>query len=151
MKGEDRDGKIRLEMGRRVLGAALAASLLLNVAALAWVSWIVAEPAYWFPGAYAERGDQGPVGPRGPRGPVGPPGPVGPDAEEAVASLESDLADVTSTVDDLSSRLDDLEANAGTSDLESELSDVQTKVGAICDELFNSDVDVLNDIYYAAC
>lgn len=33
-------------MGRRVLVAALAASLLLNLAALGWIAWVVAEPAY---------------------------------------------------------------------------------------------------------
>ena len=56
-------------MGRPVLVAALAASLLLNLAALGWVAWIVAEPAYWFPNAFAEKGEQGDQGPRGQPGP----------------------------------------------------------------------------------
>jgi hypothetical protein len=128
---------------RRVLIPVLAASLLLNAAALGWISWIVADPSYWFP-AYAERGERGPVGPIGAQGPVGPPGPVGPDAEDAVASLSSD-------VDDLTARLEDLEAGQGTSELESDVDDLVTRVDEICNQFSISDAGLLNDIYYAAC
>jgi hypothetical protein len=31
------------------------ASLLLNLFLLGWLAWIVADPHYWFPGAYAEK------------------------------------------------------------------------------------------------
>jgi hypothetical protein len=131
-------------MGRRFVSAALAASLVLNLAVIGWLGWIVADPSYWFPGAYAEQGERGPSGPRGPRGPVGPPGPVGPDAEDAVAGLSSD-------VDDLSARIDDLEGGVGTSELQNEIDDLRTIVEGICGELQLSEIEPLNDIYYAAC
>ena len=78
----------------RRLTAVAVASLLLNLLLFGWLAWIVADPHYWFPSAYAEKGPTGDKGPRGPRGPVGPPGPVGPDAEDAVASVESELEDL---------------------------------------------------------
>jgi hypothetical protein len=137
-KGSRRTGRSHL------LIVAVVASLALNVVALGWLAWIVADPSYWFPGAYAERGDRGPAGPLGPRGPVGPPGPVGPDAEDAVSSLSTDL-------EDLSARVDDLESGGGTSDLQSEIDDLSTTVESICSEFSFSDLEPLNDIYFAAC
>jgi hypothetical protein len=56
-------------MGRRVMTVALAVSLALNVVALGWLAWLVADPGYWFPGAYAERGERGPPAHRGHAGP----------------------------------------------------------------------------------
>jgi hypothetical protein len=95
-------------VSRRLLIALLAVSLALNVAALGWLAWIVADPHYWFPDAYAEKGEQGDRGPRGPAGPPGPPGPVGPDAEEAVSALDGELTDLSSEVDRLRTELDAL-------------------------------------------
>jgi hypothetical protein len=95
-------------VSRRLLVAVLAATLAANVAAIGWLTWIVVAPEYWFPGAYAEKGEQGDRGPRGPVGPPGPPGPVGPDAEDAVATLDGQLTDVSSEVEDLRSELDEL-------------------------------------------
>jgi hypothetical protein len=93
---------------RRLLVTLLTISLVLNVAAIGWLGWIVADPQYWFPDAYAEKGQQGDRGPRGPVGPPGPPGPVGPDAEDAFSALDGQLTDLTSEVEDLRSEFDDL-------------------------------------------
>jgi hypothetical protein len=130
-----------------MLVAALAASLLLNLAALGWLAWVVAEPAYWFPDAFAEKGekgDRGPPGQRGPRGAVGPPGPVGPSVEDVVSDLEL--------------RIEELESGASTTDLQaqmdevaSDLQDVVDRVENICSELLLSGVEPLNDVYYGAC
>ena len=87
---------------------AVTISLALSAVAIGWLSWIVADPEYWFPEAYAEKGPQGDPGPRGPVGPSGPPGPVGPDAEDAFSALDGQLTDVTSEVEDLRSELDEL-------------------------------------------
>jgi hypothetical protein len=124
-------------MRRRALTIALAVSLGLNAVALGWLTWAVSVPSYWFPGAYAERGDEGPRGPRGPRGPAGPPGPVGPDAEDAVFTLESDieelrgeLADAQEQAETATSQLEELcsaisnayiDANSATEDMLFEL------------------------------
>jgi peptidoglycan hydrolase CwlO-like protein len=95
-------------VSRRLLVAVLVVSLAVNAAAIGWLSWIVADPEYWFPGAYAEKGQRGDRGPRGPVGPAGPPGPVGPDAEDAFSTLDGQLSDVTSEVEDLTSEVEDL-------------------------------------------
>ena len=98
----------------RRLVAVLAVSLAANVLAIGRLSWIVADPQYWFPGAYAEKGERGERGPRGPIGPPGPPGPVGPDAEAAVSELEGQLTDVSSELETLRSEFDELCSAIGT-------------------------------------
>lgn len=129
----------------------LRKNIALTLVALGWLAWIAADPTYWFPGAYAEKGERGEMGPRGPEGPEGPPGPVGPDAETAIADLQSSL-------DELDSRLGELEAGEGTSELQSAIDevrstadDVTSKVEAVCDALFASDIEPLNDLYFSAC
>jgi hypothetical protein len=97
----------------------LAISLALNVAAIGWLSWIVADPQYWFPDAYAETGEQGEQGPRGPVGPPGPPGPVGPDAEDAFSALDEQLVSLTSDVEELRSEFDDLCSAIGSAYIDS--------------------------------
>jgi len=62
----------------------LVINLAATLVAIGWLAWISSSPRYWFPGAYAAKGERGDLGPRGPRGPVGPPGPVGPDAASAI-------------------------------------------------------------------
>jgi hypothetical protein len=129
---------------KRLLIASLAVNLVLGLAAVGWVTWIVIAPKYWFPGAYAGKGERGDRGPRGPVGPLGPAGPVGPDAADAIYELEG-------TLDDLSVRLDDLEAGSGTSELQYNIDSVDSKVEDICDALLYSEIEPLNDIYYNAC
>lgn len=134
----------------RRLTAVAVASLLLNLVLLGWLGWIVADPHYWFPGAYAEKGPTGDKGPRGPRGPVGPPGPVGPDAFDAVSSLEAEILDV-------SSRLDDLESAAGSSELQTQVDDLQVKLDNICEAISlnyvysNSAIEEFVTDLYGAC
>jgi len=80
-------------MGRtRLLIPALIVNPLLVLVALGWLAWVTTSPRYWSPGAYAARGPASDQGPRGEQGPVDPAGPVGPGAEDAIASLESELA-----------------------------------------------------------
>jgi hypothetical protein len=47
----------------------------LALVALGWLAWIAADPQYWFPGAYAQKGDRvtpGRVAHKGPKVPLGP-------------------------------------------------------------------------------
>lgn len=115
-------------MSRRVFAVAFAASILLNVAALGWLTWIVADPSYWFPGAYAEQGEQGPPGPPGARGPVGPEGPVGPDAETAVEELGAEISGVSGRVDDLETAVDELGQGISSTELQSQVDQLSDEV-----------------------
>lgn len=118
-------------MNRRVLAVVLTASVVLNLAAIGWVAWIVADPSYWFPGAYetpkagptGETGRSGARGPAGPRGPRGFPGAAGESADEfEIEQLRSDLDEATAQVE------------------------------AICDELFfQGEVEPLRQIWLNAC
>src|SRR6266487_5383877 len=78
----------------RLVASLLIVNGLLAMTALGWLVWITTSPRHWFADAYAAQGPRGEKGPRGEQGPLGPAGPVGPDAEDAIASLESDLSDV---------------------------------------------------------
>jgi hypothetical protein len=134
----------------RVLATATAVSVILSVASLGMLAWVLADPPYWFPGAYSlNKGPEGDVGPRGPVGLPGPEGPVGPDAASAID-------DVTSRVDDLESRLDDLETGSGdqasssVDDLSSAVDDVTNTVSGICDS-FSGYGGALGDTYLVAC
>jgi hypothetical protein len=107
------------DMPKRVL-VPLVATAAIALTAIGLIAWIAADPQYWFPGAYAAKGQQGDVGPRGPRGASGPPGPVGPDAEAAIS--------------DLSDRLDDLETGTGDQ-ADSSVTDLSDKLSTICDAI----------------
>jgi hypothetical protein len=110
---------------RRALIASVAVNAVLTVVLLAWVSWIVLEPRFWFESAYAEKGPTGDRGPRGIAGPAGPPGPVGPDAEDAIFGLESALGD-------LDSRITDLEDATSASELQSQVENVAAALEELC-------------------
>ena len=141
-------------MRGRLFAAALIVNALLSLTALGWLAWITAEPSYWFPDAFAEkgeRGDRGPTGKRGPRGAVGPRGPAGPTVEEA-------LEEVNSRISNLETDLVSLEAGISTSELqnqideiESSVQDVSDKMENLCSELLVSSIEPLNDLYYSAC
>jgi hypothetical protein len=122
--------------------AATAASLALAVACAAVLTWVLVDPHYWLPGAYAQKGPRGDRGPRGPVGLQGPPGPVGPSASSAID-------DLSSQVDDLSSRLDDAETGSGDQASMS-LDDVANTVQSICDG-FSGYGGAFEDIYLASC
>jgi hypothetical protein len=108
-------------MTQRTLIATAATSLALSLALGGMLAWVLADPQHWFPGAYAQRGDQGPPGPPGPRGLPGPPGPVGPDASDAIDSL-------TFQVDDLEASLTDLADHAGGTRLENDVDQLRDDV-----------------------
>ncbi len=76
----------------RLVVSLLIVNGLLAMTALGWLVSITTSPRHWFADAYAAQGPRGEKGPRGEQGPIGPAGPVGPDAEDAIASLESDLS-----------------------------------------------------------
>lgn len=130
-----------LERPRLLLAIAIT-SLLVALASLGLVAWIVVDPDYWFPDAFAEQGEQGPRGPRGPVGPPGPPGPVGPNAEEAISSVSSQVDDLVFEVEDLSSQQDDLD---------SRVSDVESTVEDICFQFQISSIEPLEDVWLLAC
>jgi hypothetical protein len=46
----------------------LAATAAISLTAVGLIVWIAADPQYWFPGAYASKGEQDDVGLRGPQG-----------------------------------------------------------------------------------
>ena len=94
------------------------------VTAIGLIVWMAADPQYWFPGAYAAKGERGDVGPRGRQGPPGPPGP------DAATAID----DLSSTVDDLSSRLDDLETGTGDQ-AASSVDDLKTALTDLCDAI----------------
>ena len=105
---------------KRALVASVAVNAVLTVVLLAWMTWIVLEPRYWFADAYSAQGPSGDKGPRGEPGPTGPPGPVGPDAIEAVdsvgasvLSLSDDVENARSDVSELEGRVDELESDVG--------------------------------------
>ena len=130
----------------------LAAFVALAVALIGvgGLAWVIADPQYWFPGAYAEKGDRGDRGPRGPRGLVGPPGPVGPDAEEAIFAIQGDL-------EDISSRLDELEGGTSATEIQNEIDALQSAIDDICSAIGNTtytlgtELEELIDSMYAAC
>lgn len=128
---------------KRLLIASLAVNFLLGVAAVAWLTWVTVEPRYWFPGAYAPKGEQGEPGPRGPRGPVGPSGPVGPDAREAIEVIESDIRELASMLAEVESDLATLSSMSGFSELETEITDLSARLDALCDHKF-----VVADVIY---
>jgi hypothetical protein len=143
----------------RLLIAGLGVSLLLSATAIGLIAWMNADPQYWFPSAYANKGPTGDRGPRGTRGPVGPQGPAGPSGDVAlearVSSLESDVSDLQSTVgnntssDDLATRLDNLEGIVG--DGGSLTSDLSTTLSGLCDSFTTSSIGELNDAALANC
>lgn len=100
------------EIVSRRWAAAVVASLLTALAALALTAWVALEPRYWLADAYAEpaRGERGPRGIRGPAGPVGPEGPVGPGAVADFALVEEATTELSQRVDDLEATLEDVEA-----------------------------------------
>ena len=121
-------------MSARFIVAGIAASLALALSALGLVGWIIADPSYWFPGAYetprssprGEPGQPGRPGLRGPPGPCGLPGPPGRPGESAdqfeLEQLRSDLDDAASTIE------------------------------ALCDELFfQREIEPLRQIWLNAC
>lgn len=110
---------------RRSLVLLLAVNVLLSLGLLGWVTWIVAEPRYWFESAYLQQGPSGDKGPRGEPGPIGPPGPVGPDAADAYVDVDSRLSTVESTADDLDSRLTDLDSRL--TELDSRLEELESQ------------------------
>jgi hypothetical protein len=114
--------------------------VVLALVATGWLAWVVADPRYWFPDAFAEqgpRGEEGPRGERGPRGPAGPVGEAGPGVDDVQAIADEALAsvdDVQTQVDDLSSRVDNLEG-VDVYDLDSRLSEVESRVEEACSTL----------------
>ena len=119
--------------GVRLLRTLITVNVVLVLLVGGWAVWVTADPEYWFPGAYAEkgaRGDEGPRGPRGERGPLGQVGPAGPGVE-----------DVSSTVDDLNSRVDDIEDSVhnlegvDVYEVEQRLTDVESRVDEACSTL----------------
>jgi hypothetical protein len=128
----------------------VTASIALSLGVGGVLAWVLTDPHHWFPGAYAQRGDQGPVGPRGPRGLAGPRGPVGPDASDAINEIGSRLDDLEGQVSSLQDDLETLSDHAGGSQLEADVEDVQGTVQGLCDELSLSE-GALYDLYLAAC
>lgn len=129
--------------------AATTVSLVLAIGCAGVLTWVLIDPQYWFPSAYAQKGEPGDRGSRGPVGPPGPAGPVGPSAGSAIDDLSSQVDDLSSQVDDISSRLDD--AETGTGDQASmSLDDVATTVQSICDG-FSGYGGAFEDIYLSSC
>lgn len=96
----------------------IVGNVVLSALLVIWGISVVAAPKFWFPGAYAEkgeRGDKGPEGDEGPRGPRGPVGPAGPDVDEAL-NMSYELDDRTvklqRQVEDLETWLDSLSGTA---------------------------------------
>jgi hypothetical protein len=135
---------------RRALLVLLILNLAATLTALGWLAWISASPRYWFPDAYAQKGDRGDPGPRGPRGRIGPQGPLGDTAEGAVADLDSRVTDLEDSVGTLQSDLDDLQNESGVSTLESDVQDATTKLDDICTALSGYG-GAFEDIYISAC
>jgi hypothetical protein len=141
-------------MRGRLFAAGLVVNALLCLTALGWLAWITFEPRYWFPDAFAEKGERGERGPRGeqgPRGAIGPRGPVGPSVREAIEAVEADIGDLEGRIADLESAVGVSELQSQVDELGSELEDVASIVDNICSELLLSDVEPLNDLYYGAC
>jgi hypothetical protein len=131
-----------------VIVAVMALALALTSAGL--LAWVIADPQYWFPDAYEEKGERGDRGPRGPVGPAGPPGPVGPDASDAIAELADSASVLESDVADLQAEVESGDLTGRVDDVETSLQDVADKVDAICSEFSLYD-GALADIYIAAC
>jgi hypothetical protein len=126
----------------RLWAATTIASLIVALTSAGVLTWVLVDPHYWFPGAYAQKGARGNPGPRGPIGRRGPPGPVGPNAASAID-------DLSSQVDDLSSRLDDAETGTGDQAAMS-LDDVANTVQGMCDGLL-IEGGAFEDIYNSGC
>jgi hypothetical protein len=135
---------------RRAVLALIAFNLFASLVALGWLAWISASPRYWFPQAYAQKGDRGDQGPRGQQGPAGPPGPVGPDAQSAIDDLDVRLSDLEGSVETLQSDLSDLQDESGFSTLETDVQDTTTKLNDLCDAFANYS-GALEEIYLSAC
>lgn len=89
-----------------IIGNVVLSSLL-----IIWGISVVAAPKFWFPGAYAEkgeRGDKGPVGNEGPRGNKGPRGPRGP----GVGALDGRIDALEYQISDMDYRVDEAEGQA---------------------------------------
>lgn len=132
-------------MDRRLL-ALVALSLVHAIGALAGLAVVVLAHERLFPGRLRGEGSDGRPGAGRARGPSGPPGPVGPEAEDAIASLEGDLADVSGRVDELEA----LDIETTLEQLSSDIRDVADRVESICSQLSLSS-GVLYDIYVYAC
>ena len=85
-------------MRRSILVSAVGSVLAL--VALGWVTWIVVEPRYWLPTAYAEKGERGDVGRRGPIGAAASRARQ-PRCGRRLDSLASDVDDVRAQVAEL--------------------------------------------------
>jgi hypothetical protein len=129
---------------------ALAATAAVALTAIGLIVWIAAEPQYWFPGAYAQKGEQGDPGPRGPRGPAGSQGPVGDTAEGAIGDLDSRVSDLEDSIGTVQTHVSDLQDETGGSTLESDVQDATSKLDAICTALSGYG-GALEDIYISAC
>ena len=117
-----------------IIGNVVLSSLL-----IVWGISVVSAPKFWFPGAYAEkgeRGDKGPEGDKGPKGNKGPRGPRGP----GVNAFLSRIGDLEYQISDLDSRLDETESAA------TEAYDYATDVCGNTEELLEILVDA--DIAY---
>lgn len=141
----------------RLLAVSLIANGMLVLLTLGWLTWITVEPKYWFPDAYAEKGEPGDRGPVGPVGPPGPEGPVGPDAEDAIAAVAADLEAVGSTLEEVQTELDDLESGFSTSELETRLASAEQQLNDLCQEIgisnytIGTELEELISNMYAAC
>lgn len=118
-------GRDQLMLKRSAIPLLLTAAVALT--AIGLIVWMAAKPQYWFPDAYAAKGESGDIGSGGPQGPPGPPGPVGP---EAATTID----DLSSTVDELSTRLDDLETGTGDQ-AASSVDDLKTALTDLCDAI----------------
>lgn len=135
---------------RRAVVALLVLNLAATLTALGWLALISASPRYWFPGAYAQKGDRGDPGPRGPRGVAGPPGPVGPDAQSAIDDLDSRLLVLEDSVDTLQSDLIDLQNESGFSTLETDVEETTARLDDVCSAFANY-AGAFEEIYLTAC
>jgi hypothetical protein len=63
---------MRFLMRLGVLLGIAATSLVVALASLGALAWVVAYPSYWFPEAFAERGERGPAGASGTAGTAWP-------------------------------------------------------------------------------
>jgi hypothetical protein len=105
----------------RALSVIATLGCLVALGAAGFATWFAVDPEYWFPGAYAEKGERGDPGPPGPPGPRGEPGPVGPSASQSISDLEARVSDLEGELDilgdfdfslnDLQARVEQVEAN----------------------------------------
>lgn len=101
----------------------------LSAASLA--TWFAVDPEYWFPGAYAAKGERGDPGPVGPPGPRGKPGPVGPSAARSISGLEARLSEAEGELDSIG------ELDSSFSDLETRIEEVEENLFTLCRDAEN--------------